>query len=75
VSRTHLVVRADGWTVTATDCGSRRGTELVREGAEPLRLEPWTAQEVAAGDELFLGGPTSVRLAEPSAGDSSPSSP
>ena len=23
VSRTHAVVRADGWTVTVTDCGSR----------------------------------------------------
>jgi hypothetical protein len=65
VSRTHLVVRADGWTITATDCGSRRGTELVRGGADALRLEPWTAHEVVAGDELFLGGPTSIRVTGP----------
>ena len=74
VSRTHLVVRADGWTLTATDCGSRRGTELVREGAEPVRLEPWTVHEVQIGDRLYLGGPTSIRLDEP-AGETSPSSP
>ena len=61
VSRTHLVVSADGWTITATDCGSRRGTELARPGAAPVRLEPWTSHEVQVGDELFLGGPTSIR--------------
>jgi hypothetical protein len=66
VSRTHVVLRADGWTITATDCGSRRGTELVRAGAGPLRLEPWTAHEVYPGDELLLGGPTSIRITEPS---------
>ena len=75
VSRTHLVVRADGWTITATDCGSRRGTELVRPGAAPVRLEPWTSHEVQTGDELLLGGPAAIRLVKPAPGESSPSSP
>jgi hypothetical protein len=74
VSRTHVVVSADGWTITATDCGSRRGTELARPGAALVRLEPWTSHEVQVGDELLLGGPTTIRLVEPSTGDSSPSS-
>ena len=73
VSRTHVVVSADGWTITATDCGSRRGTELARPGADAVRLEPWTSHEVQVGDELYLGGPTSIRVAD--AGDSSPSPP
>ena len=73
VSRTHVVVSADGWTITATDCGSRRGTELARPGADAVRLEPWTAHEVQIGDELFLGGPTSISVSD--AGDSSPSPP
>jgi hypothetical protein len=74
VSRTHVVVSADGWTITATDCGSRRGTELARPGAALVRLEPWTSHEVQVGDELLLGGPTAIRLVAPREGDSSPSS-
>jgi hypothetical protein len=63
VSRTHAVVRADGWTVTVTDCGSRSGTAVLLPGGdEPVLLQPWIPHEVAVGTQVFLGGPTSVSI-------------
>ena len=63
VSRTHAVVRADGWTVTVTDCGSRSGTAvLMPDGDEPLLLQPWIPHEVPVDARIFLGGPTSVSI-------------
>ena len=68
VSRTHAVVRADGWTVTVTDCGSRSGTAVLMPGGdEPQLLQPWIPHEVAVGTQIFLGGPTSVSI-EPADG-------
>jgi hypothetical protein len=68
VSRTHAVVRAEGWTVTVTDCGSRSGTAVLMPGGdEPLLLQPWIPHEVAIGTQIFLGGPTSVSV-EPAGG-------
>jgi hypothetical protein len=59
VSRTHVVIRAEGWTMTATDCGSRGRTVLRSPGAnDPELLEPWVPHELQAGDTLYLGGPT-----------------
>lgn len=63
ISRTHAVVRADGWTVTVTDCGSRSGTAVLMPGGdEPLVLQPWIPHEVTVGARIFLGGPTSVSV-------------
>jgi hypothetical protein len=68
VSRTHAVVRADGWTVTVTDCGSRSGTAVLMPGGdEPVLLQPWIPHEVAVGTQIFLGGPTAVSI-EPAGG-------
>jgi hypothetical protein len=63
VSRTHVVIRADGWAMTATDCASRGGTVLRSPGAaEPELLEPWVPHELQAGDTLYLGGPTHLQV-------------
>jgi hypothetical protein len=59
VSRTHVVIRAEGWTMTATDCGSRGHTVLRSPGTvDPELLEPWVPHELQPGDTLYLGGPT-----------------
>lgn len=61
VSRTHLRIDVEDWSLTATDCGSRSGTAIVvRPGEEPRILEPWVTHELPIGARLFLGGPTSV---------------
>jgi hypothetical protein len=65
VSRTHLVVRANGPTIEAIDCGSSGHTVLVSAGTvEPVLLEPWVPHELTTGDVLYLGGPTQVRIGE-----------
>jgi hypothetical protein len=65
VSRTHLVVRANGPTIEAIDCDSSGHTVLLSPGAvEPVLLEPWVPHELTVGDALYLGGPTQVRIAE-----------
>ena len=61
VSRTHLRIDVEDWSLTVTDCGSRSGTAIVvRPGEEPRILEPWVTHELPIGARLFLGGPTSV---------------
>ncbi len=61
VSRTHLRVDVEDWSLTVTDCGSRSGTAIVtRPGEEPRILEPWVSHELPIGARVFLGGPTSV---------------
>ena len=61
VSRTHLRIDVEDWSLTVTDCGSRSGTAIVvRPGEEPRILEPWVTHELPVGARLFLGGPTSV---------------
>jgi hypothetical protein len=62
VSRTHVALRADEWSLTATDCGSRGGVVVVTPGRDPVMLEPWIPQEISVGDTIYLGGPTSVRI-------------
>jgi FHA domain-containing protein len=63
VSRTHVVIRAEGWTMTATDCGSRGRTVLRSPGApDPEVLEPWVPHELQPGDTLYLGGPTHLQV-------------
>ena len=58
VSRTHVVIRAEGWTMTATDCASRGRTVLRSPGTvDPEVLEPWVPHELQPGDTLYLGGP------------------
>lgn len=66
ISRTHLIVSAEEWTVTVTDCASRSGTAVVpAPGDDPVTLEPWVPHEVPIGATVYLGGPTSVSLGPP----------
>ena len=61
ISRTHLRIDVEDWSLSVTDCGSRSGTAIViRPGEEPRILEPWMTHELPVGARLFLGGPTSV---------------
>ncbi len=61
ISRTHLRIDVEDWSLAVTDCGSRSGTAIViRPGEEPRILEPWMTHELPVGARLFLGGPTSV---------------
>ena len=61
ISRTHLRIDVEDWSMTVTACGARSGTAIVgRPGDEPTILEPWLAHELPTGARLFLGGPTSV---------------
>lgn len=55
ISRSHLEVRFDDWTLVATDLDSTNGTILLREGADPVRMRPGVATIVALGDRLDLG--------------------
>lgn len=66
VSRTHLVIQPEGWTVTVTDCGSRGGSVVINEpNADPTMLQPWVPQETPIGSEVYLGGPTKIVIAKP----------
>src|SRR4029077_9012019 len=50
VSRTHVRVDVEDWSLTVTDCGSRSGTAIVtRPGEEPRILEPWVSYELPIG--------------------------
>lgn len=63
VSRTHLLIRAEGWSITATDCGSQGGSALVPDGTDdPIELAAWVPHELNGGDQLYLGGLTTVRI-------------
>jgi hypothetical protein len=61
VSRTHVELRASGWTVFARDV-SRNGTILRRPGVAPTRLAPGEPTALAAGDQLDLGDGVALRL-------------
>ncbi|MEO5899091.1 MAG: hypothetical protein ABIR68_03030, partial [Ilumatobacteraceae bacterium] len=62
VSRTHVVVGVDGWTLLATDCGATAGTAIAAVGVEPVLLEAWVPHEIGPGTTLFLGGRTQLRV-------------
>ena len=64
VSRTHLLVVVDGWSLSAVDCGSQAGSAVISADGEPVPLDAWTPYEVAPGDQLFLGGPTALTVRE-----------
>lgn len=65
VSRSHVLIVAKGWTLTAIDCGSRAGTALLpADEPDPVPLEAWTPHELSGGDVLYLGGPTTITINE-----------
>lgn len=59
ISRTHLEIRFEGHDLVATDL-STNGTIVIRDGAEPQRLQPRTAVLVTDGTVLQLSAITSI---------------
>ena len=65
VSRSHLVISTQGWSVLGTDLGSNNGTVLVRAGTEPVLLGRRLPTPLVMGDLLDLGEGVTVRLVPP----------
>ncbi|MFZ1412823.1 MAG: FHA domain-containing protein, partial [Micropruina sp.] len=55
ISRSHVELRLEGFTVLAVDLNSTNGTMLIRVGKDPVRLQPGEPSMVVAGDQLDLG--------------------
>lgn len=64
ISRTHLLVNPDGWTIEATDLHSTNGT-MVRRGAEAVRLASGQPVIVRIGEVLDLGDGVQIRVMNP----------
>ncbi|MFN3600887.1 MAG: FHA domain-containing protein [Dietzia sp.] len=54
ISRSHLRVDIDGWSVHAVDLGSTNGTYLRRGAAEEVRLMPDEPRMLMSGDVLVV---------------------
>lgn len=54
ISRSHLRVEIDGWSVHAVDLGSTNGTYLRRGAAEEVRLMPDEPRMLMSGDVLVV---------------------
>ena len=65
ISRTHLQVEVEGWTVTVTDLHSTNGTLLVAADGGRRSLPPGQPVPVAAGDVLELAEGVSVTVTGP----------
>ncbi len=55
VSRSHLLIRIDGWRVEAIDLGSRNGSWIMGEDGNWRRLVPGIAAPLEDGATLCLG--------------------
>lgn len=55
ISRDHVEIRVEGSNVLAVDLDTTNGTRLLREGQDPVRLQPGQAVLLVAGDRLDLG--------------------
>lgn len=65
VSRTHVELTVDGWTLTVTDTGSQGGTAVIpRDGTGPVDLVAHRPHPIEPGDVLHLGGPTTLTIEE-----------
>ena len=64
ISRSHLELRLEGWSMLATDLGSTNGTMLLRDDREPQRLRAGVAVHVEFGDRLDVGDGVVIALEE-----------
>ncbi|MGO1393067.1 FHA domain-containing protein [Agrococcus casei] len=64
ISRSHLEIRLEDWSVLAVDLGSTNGTMLLREDRAPLRLRAGVATNVDFGDRLDVGEGVIITLEE-----------
>ncbi|MCL2481809.1 MAG: FHA domain-containing protein [Propionibacteriaceae bacterium] len=55
LSKTHAEYGLDDQGLWFRDRGSTNGTDLVRKGAQPVRLVPGEPVSVSIGDALILG--------------------
>jgi len=67
ISRTHLRISPDGWSLVATDEYSTNGTILVRPGQTPERerLTPGESTPLEPGFVLDLGDGVTIRIEPP----------
>lgn len=61
ISRSHVELRLEGWSVIAQDLDTTNGTVLLREGEEPRRLRPLQDTPLMDGDVLDLGDGIMIR--------------
>jgi len=54
VSRSHVEVRVEGWSVSVVDLGSVNGTFVTRPGEQPQRLRPGQEALVLPGTRIVL---------------------
>ena len=62
ISRSHLLVRLEGWHVQLVDLGATNGTMLLREGQAPRRLSRNQEVMLKSGDVADLGDGVSLRF-------------
>ncbi len=55
VSRNHVLIDLDAWSVLAQDLGNCNGTVLTREGEAPVRLSSSAPVLLRSGDVLDVG--------------------
>ncbi len=55
VSRSHLEVRVEGWSVSVVDLGSTNGTQVTLPGEPPRRLRRGEPCLITPGTEVVLG--------------------
>ena len=65
ISRSHLEMRIDGWSVVAEDLGSTNGTMLLRAGQPSQRLRPDSPVILQLGDRLDLGEGVVIEVQAP----------
>lgn len=65
VSRTHLELNVEGWSMLVTDLDSANGTMVELPGRPPVRLRPGEAQLVEIGSIIRLADEVELRLDAP----------
>jgi pSer/pThr/pTyr-binding forkhead associated (FHA) protein len=65
LSRNHLELRLDGWSVTLVDLGSVNGTWVANPGKDPVRVRPHAPHPVVLGATVRLAEVTSFVLEPP----------
>ena len=64
ISRSHVEICLEGWSVLARDLGSSNGTLLVRDGDTPVKLPQTSPLQLQSGDVLDLGEGVRLSLSE-----------
>lgn len=65
ISRTHLEITPEGWSLRATDLNSTNGTVLIRPNSAPERMPAGQPVEVSPGCVLDLGDGVTIAIDNP----------